>query len=223
MSSPIVAVSNSTKTIESPSNDQDESELRELLEGMEALSYPEKFYECRSTDVQQGSGVLQEKYSESSTILEEAPHTQPEKAPEIRTGSVKESSTSFNNFPQTSSAPLLVENVNSYTFPPTSANAEYKISQERNTRKFYRIPLRTTKTTSRRQLYQTYASVMQSVQFDSFQESTSDSRYEFDTCSVVLKSATNSSKGSTPSRGSSRAEIDKSKKDTEGVDKHSQK
>lgn len=225
MLSPIVAVSDSTKIIESPNNDEGESELRELLEGMETLSYPDKFYECRSANVSQGNGVLQEKCNTFlepviPSILEEAPHTQPERNPYIQTDAVSGGSTNFNIFPQTSSAPLPID---SYTCPPTSANAEYKINHERNNRKFYRIPLRTTKHTSRRQLYHTYTLVMQSVQFDSFQESTSDSRYEFDTCSVVFKSATNSSRGSTPSRGSSRAEIDKRKKDIEEVDNNKQK
>lgn len=49
---------------------------------------------------------------------------------------------------------------------------------------------------------------MESVQFNSFLEKSTSGRYgDVDTSITILNSANNSSKGSTPSRGSSKVEL----------------
>ncbi|CAK7909689.1 hypothetical protein CAAN1_24S00122 [[Candida] anglica] len=103
--------------------------------------------------------------------------------------------------------PIVLPNGGIYYPPPGGSSNVIKKAE----RSFYHSPKLINKNSSTKQLYESHTQLMESVQFNSFIEKSTGSRYgQFDTSSVILKSAGNSSKGSkisTPSRGSSRLEL----------------
>lgn len=199
-----MVIPGSTEDHLNASEEEVDVELRQLVDGIEELQGPDTFYECVTGEEKLDNGGSQ---LNNLGISADNQGTSQVIIPDGRSFSVRGGTTThYELLHQQTSAPPARSTFDSIHIP-TSAAEEYQTSPAKKVPKFYRFPVKTTKNTSRRQLLQSYSQVMESIQFDALQEVTSGSRYEFDSASVIVKSA-NSSRGSTPSRGSFRATVE---------------
>jgi hypothetical protein len=166
--------------------------LQELITGTEEMTYPDEFYDCASQSV--------------ATISK---HTQPvmeargevsEMVVAMGAGSVQ-SITPNGSFhppqsdldPLQSGQPPQIESERFGTLPPSASQPLLKAKRKG----YHRRPIPITKNSTTKQLYESHTRLMEAVQFNSFMEKSTSSRYgALDTTVAIMNSASNSSKGS---------------------------